>query len=341
MKIEGSIAPKNRIVTGLYSFDRAFENQKGEIGFPLGTATEIYGVTHCGKSTITYSLAGMLANQLETNIALVDLEGFDPNFLEAVLGHAGFDNTLYYFNEEKDEKSLTSLARHLAIEKYGTNIGILDSIGAISPIAEAEGELGEANMGRRAFLMAQLARRIIKLLRSNSGANKALFMINHAYPKIGGRGFDTPGGEVKKYLASIRIQVKRRFVKGKYEEFPDGSYIIEGTVVKNRWGYKDRKFHLFVLAGKGIDLGLTAMYDGIVMKKVSKDKVIKIGDTSFGYLKDVVDQAQQGNTEFFSPFFEVLATVEKEEINETDEPEDTSEDEDTEPDEFGDNEVSD
>lgn len=341
MKIEGNIAPKNRIVTGLYSFDRAFENQKGEIGFPLGTATEIYGVTHCGKSTITYSLAGMLANQLETNIALVDLEGFDPNFLEAVLVHAGFDNTLYYFNESTDEKSLTSLKKHLSLESRNTNIGILDSIGAISPIAEAEGELGESNMGRRAFLLAQLSRRMIYLLRSEKGSNKALFMINHAYPKIGGRGFDTPGGEVKKYLASIRIQVKRRFVKGKYEEFPDGSYIIEGTIIKNRWGYKDRKFYLFVLAGKGIDLGLTAMYDGIMLKKVSKDKVIKIGDTSFGYLKDIVNQAQEGNTEFFSPFFEVLTDVEKGTDNETDEPEDTPEDADAEQDESGDNEIQD
>lgn len=336
MKIEGSIAAKTRILTGLYSFDRAFENQKGEIGFPLGSAVEMYGITGCGKSTTTYSIAGIIAKHLNTDIALADFEGFDPVFLESVLTHTGFDNTLYYISEKNDETSLKKLIKLFSTK---AEVGILDSIGAISPISEAEGELGEANMGRRAFLMAQFSRGGIKLLRSTD--TKVLFMINHAYPVIGGRGTTTPGGEVKKYLASIRIQVKRRFVKGKYEEFPDGSYIIEGTIVKNRWGYKDRKFYLFVLAGKGVDLGLTAMYDGIVLKKVSKDKVIKIGDTSFGYLKDIVAQAQEGNIEYFSPFFDVLADVEKEEISETGEIEDSPEDADAEPDELGDNEIQD
>jgi hypothetical protein len=127
-------------------------------------------------------------------------------------------------------------------------------------------------------------------------------MINHAYPKIGGRGLDTPGGEVKKYLSSIRISVKRKYIKGKYEEYPDGSYIIEGTVIKNRWGLKDKVFNLFVLSGKGIHFGLTAMYDAINLGLAKRDRTIKIGDTIYGTMKSIVQEAHDGNDEFFLPF---------------------------------------
>ncbi len=55
-------APKvRRLETGLHTLDRAFENQKGDIGFPLGQGTEVFGVNHCGKSTIIYGLAGIIA----------------------------------------------------------------------------------------------------------------------------------------------------------------------------------------------------------------------------------------------------------------------------------------
>lgn len=343
MQINGYITPKVRIRTGLHTFDMAFENQKGDVGFPLGTATEIYGATNCGKSTITYSLSGLLANRMKTNIALADFEGFDPVFLESVLISSGFDDTLFYIQENHDEKTLDTLASKLSVQKWNVGVGILDSIGAISPIAEAEGDLGESNMGRRAFLMAQFSRKIIKVMREET-CNKVLFMINHAYPKIGGRGMDTPGGEVKKYLASIRISVKRKYFKGKYEEYPDGSYVIEGTVVKNRWGYKDRTFNLVVLAGSGIHAGLTAVFDAVSLGLVNRDRVVKIGNQSFGYLKDIFQKAHEGDAEFFSPFFDLLANAETKEYNENstegidnsgadDNPESNSE--------YSDNEISD
>jgi recombination protein RecA len=326
MEIIGNIIKKHRIITGLHSFDRAFINRQGDIGFVLGSAIELYGATHCGKSTIAYSLSGMLANKLSANIALADFEGLDIEFLETVMKSTGFDNKLYFIAEKNDETTLQKLAN--LIDK-NVNIGILDSIGAISPISEVDGDLGESNMGRRAFLMAQFSRKMISILRDSP--NKSLFMINHAYPKIGGRGMETPGGEVKKYLSSIRISVKRKFFKGKYEEFPDGSYIIQGTVVKNRWGLKEKEFELFVLSGYGIHPGLTAMQDAVNLGLVERSRTIKVNGVSLGYLKDVVEQAHAGNDEFFSPFYELLANAEVPEESEkdADEFEDTTEDRDT------------
>ena len=294
--------PVHRIRTGLYSFDHAFINREGQIGFPIGKGIEIYGATFCGKSTITYGLAGIIASSIKKDIALADFEGFDPEFLETVLKTSGFDGNIFCIQEEEDEEALDTLLAKLREDIYG--VGILDSIGAISPVSESEGDLGEANMGKRAFLMAQFTRKALKIMRTSD--SKTIFMINHAYPRIGGRGLDTPGGEVKKYLASIRIAVRRKYVKGKYEEFPDGSYIIEGTVVKNRWGLKDKVFNLFVLSGKGIHIGLTAMYDAIELGLATKARTIKIGDTAYGTMKEVVKQAHDGNDDFFIPFREIL-----------------------------------
>jgi KaiC/GvpD/RAD55 family RecA-like ATPase len=77
INIKGDAPSITRLETGLYSFDRAFENRKGEIGFPLGKGVEVFGATNTGKSTIVYGLAGMIASAQERFIALADLEGFD------------------------------------------------------------------------------------------------------------------------------------------------------------------------------------------------------------------------------------------------------------------------
>jgi hypothetical protein len=175
------------------------------------------------------------------------------------------------------------------------------------------------------MILAQFTRKCLKLLRKPEAPT--IFMINHEYPRIGGMGSNTPGGEVKKYLASMRVKVKRVWFKGKYEEYPDGSYVINGKVIKNRWGYKDRDFHLFVLAGKGIHKGLTAMYDGMRLDLVGRKRVVTIGEQKFGYLKNIVQEAQNGNEEFFEPFYEVLRNYEpdKEEVAEEQEVEEEKE----------------
>ena len=231
------------------------------------------------------------------------MEGYDPDYLSDVLIQSGFTGKVISIGEEEDEEALKNLTKYLQDENSA--VGILDSVAAISPIAEQKGEFGEAHMGRRAFLVAQLNRRFIKITRE-AKEPKSIFMINHEYPKIGGLGKTYPGGNVKEYLATITISIKRVWRKGGYDTFPDGSYVLKGTVIKNRWGISGREFHLFVLSGKGAHKGLTALYDALQLGLVDRGKVIKINDQSFGYLKDVINEAQQGNEEFFTPFYEVL-----------------------------------
>ena len=301
VKIIGNYPEIKRITTGLKTFDSAFENLRGETGFPIGTMTEIFGPTGCGKSTLTFGLSGILASKIDTNIGVADFEGFDPNFMATILENSGFNGSVHYLQDKLDEKVLDSLIEHLSED---CSIGIVDSIGAISPIAEREGDLGEANMGRRAKLMAQFSRKILNEVREDR--NRSIFMINHVHQLIGStvKGYTTPGGETVKYLTAVRLRVKRK------EEFPDQSYVIEGAVTKNRFGYRDRKFYIFMLAGTGIHIGLSAMYDCFILEKAERGKVVKMDGQSYGYLKDLVKAGHEKRNEVFQPFIDKLAGVE-------------------------------
>jgi RecA/RadA recombinase len=296
MSIEftGGATTIERKITGLYSLDRAFIGIENEIGVPLGSAYEIFGVSSTGKSTFCYGFAGLLAPPV--GIVLCDFEGYVLKHIESVLSAIGFSGRFHILQEKEDEDQLNETISFLYKDEFST--GIVDSLGAISPIAEQEGDIGEANMGRRAFIVAQFNRKALKLFRYHP--QKVILEINHYYPRIGTRGYMSPAGEVKKYLAAIRIKLKRN------KEYPDGSYILEGEVVKNRHGYIGRKFYVFMLAGKGIHIGLTAMWDAIQLGLVEYKKTIKIGDTQFGYMKDIVMKAHAGEDEFFQPFVEIL-----------------------------------
>jgi len=294
--IIGDTPKIKRIVTGLYSFDQAFRNAKGDIGFPVGTVTEISGPTFCGKSTLTFGLSGMIANVYETNIALADFEGFDPEFLVTVLEQSCFTGKINVIQKDNDEKTLDALLDILDKKDYG--VGILDSVGAISPVSELSGDLGEANMGRRAKLMAQFSRKAMHMLRFS---NKSLFMINHVHPNIGFMGTSTPGGETLKYLSAVRIKMKRK------EEMKDQSYAIEGKVTKNRFGYKDRLFYVVMLSGIGIHPGLTAMYDCTVLKLAEKTNGwMKINGTNLGREAAFYKSAHAGDNTVFEPFYELI-----------------------------------
>jgi len=299
IEVIGSYPEISRIVTGLYSLDRAFTNDLEEIGVPVGHCWEIFGTSHTGKSSFTYALSGILAAKQNKNIVLCDFEGFDPRFTVRLLENVGFSNTLQIVREEEDEDQLNKMTSVLATKDYA--IAILDSISAISPLAEMNSDLGEANMGRRAFLMAQLSRKALHIFRFNEDNPKTLLMVNHWLPQIGSRGYQAPGGSVKSFLASVRIKLKR------VEEYPDGSYVLQGEVIKNRWGYKDKTFYIFMLAGKGIHFGLTAIYDCIMSGRMTyKNGVIRKDGESFGRLSKFVKEAKLNNHEIFNQFFVAL-----------------------------------
>lgn len=304
IKITGETPKFQRIETGWYSFDRALADQT-EIGYPLGQILELYGSSGVGKSTVAHSLAGVLARETKSNIAIADFEGINQKLMVANLEMQGFDGEVRRITDTKDEKILQDLLDYIKKKDY--SVGIIDAIGSISPVSEQEGDLGDANMGRRALLMGQFSRRANHILLNSYEKN--FIIINHQHPRIGGLGMTQPGGKTKEYTSSMRFPIYRMRRKNQEETYPDGSYIIKGKIEKNRWGLQDREFFLFVLAGKGVHKGLTAMYDAMQLKLVDRERTISIGDRKFGYLKDLINEAQAGNEEFFQPFYDVLSKV--------------------------------
>ncbi|OGH07417.1 MAG: hypothetical protein A2W22_03040 [Candidatus Levybacteria bacterium RBG_16_35_11] len=303
INIIGSVTKTQRLITGMYSFDRAFRNQKGEVGFPLGKITEISGYQGVGKSTFTFGLSGMIAKD-HGNITVADIEGFDPEFLSTILHSVGYSGDVTYIYEDNDEEILDQLIHWMKDKTY--TVGMLDSVGAISPISELDGDLGEANMGRRAKLVAQFSRKANHVILQSPKEPKNFLLINHQHSIFGSKGINTTGGETLKYISSVRIRLRRK------EEFPNGSYVLEGKVIKNRFGYKDKLFYVFVLAGMGMHAGLTWMYDGFLLEKITRGKVVKIGDKSLGYLKDIVEKAyKEDEQEFFNIFKDAISGVDK------------------------------
>jgi len=304
IEIVGGHEPIQRLKTSLYSLDRAFVNDRGEIGVPVGHGYEFFGSTGVGKSTFCISFAGLIAKHYQKGIVYCDLEGFDPTTLERILSFSDFEGKVQFTG---NPKKVLSDGEHLQqsnelLRKDEFCVSILDSVAAIIPISEQESDLEEANMGRRGLLMAQYSRMSLKTFRDfRETQPKTILLVNHWYPRIGSRGYDTPGGEVKKYITTVRVLLRRK------EEFPDNSYVLEGKLYKNRWGYEDRNFYVFMVAGRGLHKGLTAVWDCIVAEKASYSRgIVKLDGEESGTRLSALVKSAKLNEDVFSPYMEAL-----------------------------------
>ena len=319
---EGNHYPISKIIMPYHSMNETLKNDNpDEYGFPVRTSLEIYGLTGIGKSTVTTDIATHISKALDNRpISYLDLEGQDENVITRVLRNAGYAaETLKWVGvgaKEKptDEKLLGKLLDDL----LEGNIGILDSVAEISPVAEVEGDIGDANMGRRAFPMAQFSRQVTRALRMMETPS-VLFMINHLYEKMATGGnakvYTSPGGVVKDNLCKLRIEMRVPWVQylsageskteGRWNEF--GAWILEGKVNKNRSGAKNEVFQVFVYGGHGVHIGMSAVIDCLasglaVMKSGGK---LTMNGIDYGLLSKVIG-AKKDDKEFFTPFVNAL-----------------------------------
>lgn len=300
--ILGTFRKRDWFQTGIYSLDRAFENPtKGKIGIPM-SIMELFGPTGVGKTTLGWFLASEGAKALGGNIVMLNIEVFDPEMLETAFNFYGYDGKIYIADAETDEGMFDDSIKHLRLPEFRTYM--LDSIGAVSPVAELEGESGAANMGRRARIVNPHFRILGHLDRS-----KPLFVvaINHVQAILGGVGTTTPGGQTPKFLAANRVRVKRK------DNYTDGSWVIEGVVVKNRFGLEKRVFWIFVLGGYGVHKGMNSVIDctqlGLLKKEGGKGakpyKWVDTGEKIPSYTK-LIEAARAGDNDIFIPFQEAL-----------------------------------
>lgn len=309
VEVTGSYPHLSRKRTGLYSLDYALQS-KGELGLPLRNIVELYGYAGVGKSTLAYFLAGCVAER--DTISVCDIEMLDRDYVRYATGVSGFRGRIHLIDGTKEDKfrsheeMLMELSKEL--NEDSTGAAVIDSVSAIQPIAEAQGDFGEAFMGKRAKLVGQVSRSLSGVLR-NKQKESAAFIVNHVYQILGGRGHTTAGGVLLGALAGVRLMLwtAETFSDDKDANRPIG-FLVKGQVEKLRFGGKGGEFQFYIVPGFGVHPGVSAMFDCFELGIAKRDARVKLGDKSMGYLKaDLLSYAAEGKTRKFLPFQEELS----------------------------------
>lgn len=308
IQIIGRYPILERKSSGLFSLDWALSS-RGNLGCPMRSIYEIYGYPNSGKSTLSYYLAGKLSPQNE--ISICDLENLDAEYLKSAVGASGFEGSIRIMDATDEKNKFRSHEDMLTDMTVNLNTtsgsAILDSVGAIQPIAEAAGDFGEAFMGKRAKLVAQVSRALSNIVRNTEEAKNA-FIINHVHQIIGGRGHTTAGGVTLTYMAAVRIMI---WTKEVFENEADGrpiGFLVEGKTEKLRFGGKGRTFGYYIVPGLGVHVGASAMFDCFNYGLAERGTTVKMDGKSMGYIKkEFLDYAETGKVRKFDPFIEALA----------------------------------
>ena len=260
-------------------------------GYPRGRVIEIYGPEASGKTTL--AIHAIAEAQKSGGIAaFIDAEHAFDRFYAKKLG-VDIEN-LYISQPDNGEQAL-EITDHL-IRSGAIDIIVIDSVAALTPKAEIEGEMGDSKMGLQARLMSQALR---KLTANINRTNTTCFFINQLREKIGvmfGNPETTTGGNALKFYASVRIDIRRI---GQLKEGED----VQGNrtrakVVKNKLAPPFRKAEFDILYGQGISRTGELIDMGVELDILKKSgSWFSYGETRLGQGRDAVKNLLRDNPE--------------------------------------------
>ena len=275
------------ISTGSLGLDLAL----GVGGVPRGRIIEVYGPESSGKTTLALHILAEAQKQ-GGEVAFIDVEhALDPTYAEAL----GVDiNNLLVSQPDTGEQAMEiceALVRSGAIDAI-----VVDSVAAMVPRAEIEGEMGDSHVGLQARLMSQAMRKLTSVI---GKTNTVCVFINQLREKVGvmyGNPEVTTGGRALKFYASVRIEVRR------IEAIKNGSEVVgnrtRAKIVKNKVAPPFREAEFEIMYGEGIsklgELVDLAVKLDLIQKSGSW---FSMGDTRLGQGKDAVKKYLQDNPE--------------------------------------------
>jgi recombination protein RecA len=290
-----ALLPIAVIPTGSISFDLAL----GVGGVPRGRVTEIFGPESSGKTTITLQIIAE-AQRAGGLAAFVDAEhALDPGYAKKL----GVDvDNLLVSQPDSGEQALEiteALVRSGAID-----VLVVDSVAALVPKAELDGEMGDSHMGLQARLMSQALR---KLTGTVSKSRTALIFINQIREKIGvmfGNPETTTGGRALKFYSSVRIDI-RRIAAVKEGDTVVGSR-TKVKIVKNKVAAPFREAEFDILYGEGISR------EGDVLDLAATHNVVEKSGAWYSFGGERIGQGRENTRSFLKENKDIYAKIDAE-----------------------------
>ncbi|MGB9074389.1 MAG: recombinase RecA [Terriglobales bacterium] len=290
-----AIVPIAVIPTGSISFDAAL----GVGGFPRGRVVEVFGPESSGKTTIALQVIAE-AQKTGGMAAFVDAEhALDPGYAKKL----GVDvDNLLVSQPDYGEQALEiteALVRSNAID-----VLVVDSVAALVPKAELDGEMGDSHMGLQARLMSQALR---KLTGTVSKSRTCLIFINQIREKIGvmfGNPETTTGGRALKFYSSVRIDIRR------IAAIKDGDVVVGSRtkvkVVKNKVAAPFREAEFDILYGEGISR------EGDLLDLAANQNIVEKSGSWFSYKGERIGQGRENARAFLKENKDTMVKLEAE-----------------------------
>ncbi|PKM42869.1 MAG: recombinase RecA [Firmicutes bacterium HGW-Firmicutes-8] len=281
------------IPTGALTLDVAL----GVGGVPRGRVMEIYGPESSGKTTVALHILAE-AQKMGGTAAFIDAEhALDPSYAKKL----GVDIDNLLISQPDTGEQALEIAEAL-VRSGAVDIIVVDSVAALVPRAEIEGEMGDTHVGLQARLMSQALR---KLTGATSKSNTIIVFINQIREKVGvmfGNPEITPGGRALKFYASIRLEVR------KTETLKQGADIVgvrtRVKVVKNKVAPPFKQADFDIMYGEGISR------EGSIIDIGTDMNIIEKSGAWYSYKGERLGQGRENVKEYLKEHREIMAEIE-------------------------------